>query len=295
MGTTNTSIHSTGDRVVLLADGSVIFLNSMCSAASVNSEASNTPAHRQLQYPGAGEGKESSPRRTTQRANLVSGRKCSEQRNEALVNGTGRVSYGLDTMASRTCMTGATLARLRRSVPIATTYCEATAFNMGNAEEVICTEIAVVSLQFPVPTGSLTLRNVPVYILPGTEDTVLLIGVPELQQIGYQGPEEWLSERCAQLPHVVNVGQPIDSHGDRVARLPSEVQHAMRVQLCSHGPSRSNQQRDCSLEVADSEEEDVPEEGMRASGSITLLKNQLKQHSSQCSSVRRLMGLQQRL
>ena len=86
---------------------------------------------------------------------------------EVRVNNDVVMHYGLDTMSSTTCMTSATLARIREKTAVLSRTIPPTQFRLGDGKEVTCSELVLLDLTFLTQGTNIKLSQVPTYILPG--------------------------------------------------------------------------------------------------------------------------------
>ena len=171
----------------------------------------------------------------------------------AVINGAYSANVALDWMASRTTLTTGTLQRMRRAVPVAEQTVDAVPFEMGNGESVESTTAVFIDIKLDTRSAPVNLRKVCAFVLPGP-DTSVLLGEPELSALGFTDPTDRLDEIAAAGMVDVEATNPLD-----VQQGVAMPQRAKRVHMSvTTAPARDD------LVTAESDEEDVPERGVRA-------------------------------
>ena len=137
-----------------------------------------------------------------------------------------------------------------------------TQFQLGDGKEVTCSELVFLDLTFLTQGTNIKLSQVPTYILPGDDNNLLLIGQTELSTLGYQRPEDWLQERSKNAPVELQAAAPVLQDDTLLSASPG-IQKATRIQMCQS--KMSSFATEDQLSEANSDSDDIPEEGVRAS------------------------------
>jgi hypothetical protein len=91
-------------------------------------------------------------------------------------------------------MTRGMMLEFKKHVPILTKLVEQVAFELGDNRVIYADEVAFCDLCIAAKFAPITLRKVPVYILPGESGNEILLGVPEQEALGIASPKELLDQ-----------------------------------------------------------------------------------------------------
>ena len=171
----------------------------------------------------------------------------------ATVNGAVAVEVGLDTMSTRTNCTSGTLLYLLERVVVVVEEITPVEFILGDASVGRCTQIAYLDIRLDAAHAPITLRRVPVYVLPG-EAAEILLGQPELAVLEYEDPRDWLDALSARGARSV---EATEYEGELTQDARERTQ---RVEL-----HHDEDEERGDLPTADSESDEDTEAGMRDS------------------------------
>ncbi len=206
---------------------------------------------------------EDQPRATEYNCQLGEGK---GQALPVVLNGCIKATYAVDTMASRTCMTTGALQRLQLQAPIEVQTVEDVVFLLGDSSEVRCQQITVMDFIMEAKYGTIELRNVPVYILPGADTGGdILLGEPEQTALGLPTPAEMMDARSAG-PVCLLLGPgartSVDEHSEIVATVQEqdELQGGEGGVEIRHTAEHEEKQEE--IEDEETDDEDLPEQGI---------------------------------
>ena len=170
-----------------------------------------------------------------------------------ILNGCIKATYAVDTMASRTCMTTGVLQRLQLQAPIEVQTVEDVVFLLGDSSEVRCNQITVMDFNMQAKYGTIELRSVPVYILPGADSGGdILLGEPEQTALGLPTPSDIMDARSAG-PICFLLGPGARTSSDEQTEVVATVQEQDEFQ---RGESKEGLQHWAEYEEAQEEIED---------------------------------------
>ena len=188
------------------------------------------------------------PKETSQ---PVRGEEGADEGHAVIINGVMEARGVLDTQATRTIISQGLLEKLRRAAPVTCQRVEPVEFELGDDHVAVAEEIAYLDLQLQAAHAPIMIRRVRTYVLPGVSDRVLF-GIPELDLLEYQRPVDWLDDLSKK--GALDISATEHARGMDNA----EVQRACRVAVRQSPDDVAK-----TWPAASSDDEDVPEEGMR--------------------------------
>ena len=114
-------------------------------------------------------------------------------------------------------------------------------------------EVAFCDLCIEAKFAPITIRSVPVYILPGKAGDEILLGVPEQEALGIASPKELLDQLSQKGAKEIEAGDLREE--DAV----NQLFKVMKVKVFS-GSSSTNAENE-SIEQEDNDEKDIEEQG----------------------------------